>query len=119
MGQAKRIHAIAAACHEVYRAHIEAHTNRAMPAWGDTGDQQRQLAVVAVRAALKGITPAEAHGEWLAQMQSIGWKYGKEVDPGAKEHPLLIPYDELPGPIHEKDNLFCRTVQQLSRVMRC
>lgn len=35
------------------------------------------------------------HEVWAAGMIADGWKYGKVRDEARKEHPCLIPYEEL------------------------
>jgi len=39
---------------------------------------------------------ANVHEVWAAGRIAEGWKYGKERNDERKEHPCLIPYDELP-----------------------
>lgn len=36
------------------------------------------------------------HNNWAQQRLSDGWRYGPERNDGRKEHPCLIPYEELP-----------------------
>ena len=36
------------------------------------------------------------HEVWARQRLAEGWKYGKERNDKRKEHPCLIPYEELP-----------------------
>ena len=36
------------------------------------------------------------HEVWAASRMSEGWTYGKERNDQLKQHPCLIPYDELP-----------------------
>jgi len=35
------------------------------------------------------------HEVWAASRMSEGWTYGKERNDALKQHPCLIPYDEL------------------------
>ena len=37
-----------------------------------------------------------AHDVWARQRMAEGWKYGSKRDDARKEHPCLIPYEELP-----------------------
>lgn len=37
-----------------------------------------------------------AHDVWARQRLADGWLYGLHRDDQAKEHPCLVPYDELP-----------------------
>jgi hypothetical protein len=36
------------------------------------------------------------HEVWAQQRLADGWRYGARRDDGRKEHPCLVPYDELP-----------------------
>lgn len=36
------------------------------------------------------------HEVWAASRMAEGWTYGKERNDQLKQHPCLIPYDELP-----------------------
>lgn len=36
------------------------------------------------------------HEVWAASRMAEGWTYGKERNDSLKQHPCLIPYDELP-----------------------
>ena len=39
---------------------------------------------------------ANVHEVWAQQRIADGWRYGKERNDERKEHPCLVPYDELP-----------------------
>jgi hypothetical protein len=41
------------------------------------------------------------HDHWARQRIGEGWRYGERRDDSAKEHPDLLPYDQLPE--SEKD----------------
>jgi len=36
------------------------------------------------------------HESWMQQRLSEGWRYGEHRDDATKQHPCLVPYDELP-----------------------
>jgi hypothetical protein len=42
-----------------------------------------------------------------------GWKLGPVKDADKKEHPCLIPFDQLPEFQKKKDALFCAIVDSL------
>ena len=44
-----------------------------------------------------------AHDQWALQRMSEGWGYGPARDDAKKEHPCLVPYDELPESEKEYD----------------
>lgn len=37
-----------------------------------------------------------AHDNWALERIRQGWTYGRTRDDGKKEHPCLIPYEDLP-----------------------
>jgi len=39
---------------------------------------------------------ANVHEVWAQQRIADGWRYGMERNDERKEHPCLVPYDELP-----------------------
>ena len=39
---------------------------------------------------------ANVHEVWAQQRIADGWRYGRERNDERKEHPCLVPYDELP-----------------------
>ncbi|HPA20410.1 MAG TPA: RyR domain-containing protein [Verrucomicrobiae bacterium] len=44
-----------------------------------------------------------AHDVWARQRMSQGWTYGPKRDDGAKQHPCLVPYADLPDSEKEYD----------------
>jgi adenylate cyclase len=45
---------------------------------------------------------AELHAEWMVKKRDQGWKLGP-LDPDARTHPDLIPYEDLPDDSKELD----------------
>jgi len=45
------------------------------------------------------------HENWSAQRLRDGWSYGSKRDDQAKQHPCLVPYEELPEQEKEYDRL--------------
>ena len=50
------------------------------------------------------------HNQWMSGRLSDGWKYGKERNDEKKEHPSLIPYEELSEEEKEYDRQTAKTV---------
>ena len=44
-----------------------------------------------------------AHDNWARQRISEGWRYGAKRDDTNKEHPCLVPYEQLPESEKEYD----------------
>ncbi|OPX91638.1 MAG: RyR domain protein [Pelotomaculum sp. PtaB.Bin104] len=43
------------------------------------------------------------HDIWAKQRMSEGWRYGVSRDDSKKEHPCLVPYEQLPASEKEYD----------------
>lgn len=52
---------------------------------------------------LTELLAANAHDHWAKQRMSEGWRFGPNRDDTKKEHPCLIPYEELPDSEKEYD----------------
>ncbi len=61
--------------------------------------QPIDLSKIELPAELQDLTEQMArnvHEVWAATRIEQGWRYGAERNDERKEHPCLIPYDELP-----------------------
>lgn len=85
------------------------------PPWDETDPETRQSAVEGVVGVQRGNTPEESHVGWMQFKLDNGWTLGPVKDEAKKEHPLLVPYDELPASQRVKDSLFVNIVQALSQ----
>ncbi len=45
---------------------------------------------------LRELLARHNHDIWARQRLRDGWKYGPKRDDASKEHPCLVPYEELP-----------------------
>jgi hypothetical protein len=54
-------------------------------------------------AALSESLARNTHENWAAQRLADGWRHGPVRDDARKEHPCLVPYDELPEAEREYD----------------
>lgn len=50
---------------------------------------------------LRELLARNVHENWAADRMRQGWTYGTQRDDTRKQHPCLVPYDQLPEP--EKD----------------
>jgi ryanodine receptor 2 len=46
-----------------------------------------------------------SHDLWAAQRIGEGWEHGPRRDDGRKQHPCLVPYDQLPESEKEYDRV--------------
>jgi hypothetical protein len=107
---------IARVAHEVNRAYCEALGDHSQPAWEEAPQWQRESALHVVEMHLNdpAAGPQASHEAWMAQKLAEGWKLGPVKNPEAREHPCLVPFDELPLEQKVKDYLFRGVVRALS-----
>ncbi len=104
---------IARVAHEVNRAFCEASGDWSHVPWEAAPEWQRSAAVDGVGKALAGATPEALHESWCRFKVADGWTFGPVKDPGAKTHPCLVPYGDLPPHQRVKDHLFSAVVAAL------
>lgn len=108
---------IAHVCHEANRALQIEQADPAIPVsfgWEDLDEETKESAVSGVKGVLDGNTPRQSHEGWMKFKFEHGWTLGPIKDEGKKEHPLLVPYDDLPYAQQIKDQLFFVIVQSLA-----
>lgn len=54
---------------------------------------------------LREVLARNAHEIWSRRRYQDGWRFGPQRDDTRKEHPCLIPYEELPESEKEYDRL--------------
>lgn len=108
--------AIARVCHEANAAWCEAHGDDSQLPWAHAAQWQRDSAIAGVQFALAhpDAPPSAQHDAWSKDKLADGWKYGPVKDPTKKEHPCLVPFEELPPPQQAKDRLFRAIVHALA-----
>lgn len=99
---------VAEVCHEANRAFCKAHGDLSQPSWDDAPDWQKASAIAGVQFhwGNPAAGPEASHVNWMAQKEAEGWKYGPVKDPGMRQHPCMVPFDELPLEQQAKDHLF-------------
>jgi hypothetical protein len=109
----KQIRLVAAACHEVLRAHSLARGAPNPRMWAQLATDERELMMYGVRQVLRGITPVELHRAWYEQRVASGWPlhHGSYV---SRPHPdQAAPTDDE----QLQDQLFYDTVRTMLDVM--
>lgn len=108
--------AIARVCHEANKAICEAFGDHSQPSWGEAPEWQRSSAIKGVGFCLTSpeAPPSANHESWMAEKEATGWKYGPVKNPETKEHPCMVPYDQLPGEQKVKDYVFKSIVRSLT-----
>jgi hypothetical protein len=51
-------------------------------------------------------SPAELHDDWVKSYEEMGWKYGPKRSVILKEHPDMVPFDQLEPHEQDKDAVF-------------
>lgn len=100
--------AVARVCHEANKAFCATLGDDSQPDWAHAHAWQKESAMQGVKAHITNIrmSPKDSHDAWMAHKIADGWKYGPVKDPTKKEHPCLVPYEELPTETKAKDFLF-------------
>lgn len=56
--------------------------------------------------AAEQTTDADRHTAWMQMHVDQGWVWGPEFDPARKQHPNLMPWDDLPASTRSKARIF-------------
>lgn len=99
---------IARVCHEVNRAYCQAIGDNSQQVWDDAPQWQKESAIDGVEklTANPNLGPEFSHESWMAEKVAKGWKWGPEKNGNEKEHPCIVPFDELPIEQKAKDYIF-------------
>jgi hypothetical protein len=109
------IELIAQVAHEINRAYCQAIGDDSQPCWDDAPAWQQNSAVDGVLAHMREpLTPEESHEKRTEYKLKEGWKYGPVKDPVKKEHPCMVPYEQLSQEQRVKDYLFKAVVNTLA-----
>lgn len=106
---------IAVICHEVNRLYCEAIGDFSQRPWEEAEQWQKDSAVQGVQAFISGDAkgPEGQHESWVRAKEADGWVFGPVKDPQKKQHPCMVPYDQLPEEQRKKDALFQAIVKSL------
>mgnify|MGYP006297405973 FL=1 len=111
-----QIEQIARVAHEVNRAYCQALGDNSQPTWADAPQWQRDSALLGVQLHTENpdAGPQASHDSWMAQKVADGWTYGPEKRPDLKQHPCMVPFDQLPREQQAKDFIFRSVVLALA-----
>ena len=106
---------VAMICHEANKAYCRTLGDYSQVAWLTSPLWQRDSAIAGVRACMENpdAPPSASHEAWVDRKTKEGWTYGKEKHAILKQHPCVLPYDELPPEQQKKDRLFCAICKAL------
>jgi len=105
---------IAYVCNEVNRAYCESIGDKPPAPWDDAPEWQKSSLLKGVAAArIPGLRPGDSHQGWMREKAQTGWRYGPIKDLEKKEHPCMVPFEDLPKEQQLKDVLFLAVVRVL------
>lgn len=106
---------IAYVCHQANKAYCISCQDFSQKDWHEAEDWQRDSALKGVEFRINNPDAPESaqHDSWMQEKIENGWKYGEVKDPEKKEHPCIVPFEELPEFQQKKDKLFCAIVDAL------
>ncbi len=110
---------IAIMCHDVNKSYCAAIGDNTQVKWSKRPDWQKESAVKGVEFHLANpdANDSASHDSWMEQKLADGWKYGEVKDAESKEHPCIVPFEELPLEQQIKDKLFRQTVHALAPLL--
>lgn len=113
----KGVDRIAQICHDVNKAYCEALGDFSQPTWEEAPDWQKQSARDGVLFHINNpdAPPSASHDNWMALKSKEGWVYGPVKDAEKKEHPCMVPYDQLPLEQRAKDYIFTAVILALMK----
>ena len=109
-----RAEKIAAVAHGAIREYCRETGYEIPPKWKSVANRDRRFGyITAVNFLLANpdATIRDYHEEWLKVKTAKGWKHGPMMDFDKKEHPWMVPYDQLPDECKIKDALFISVVR--------
>ena len=110
------IERIAKVCHEANRAYCAALGDFTHLPWANAPSWQRSSAANGVRFHLGNpdAGPDHSHVEWMKEKVSLGWTWGPEKNEVTKQHPCMVPFNELPALQQVKDFIFRAVVHAMA-----
>lgn len=106
---------IAKVCHEVNRAFCQTVGDDSQPSWETAPNWHHTSTINQVNFQIENpdAQSSHTHIQWMNDKIQDGWKYGPVKDAVKKEHPCMVPYDELPIEQKMKDTLILNIVNTL------
>lgn len=105
---------VARAAHEILRAYCEALGDFSHPEWGTAPSWQIDTTMASVHLHWdRDLSPEATHDAWMAHKLAQGWVFGPVKDYEKKQHPCLVPFDQLPKEQQIKDHLIAAIIRAL------
>ena len=87
-------------------------------AWEAMSETMRAGYISGVRMVLAGETPEKLHTAWMKSRVEEGWTFGPVKNTETRQHPCLVPYEELPETQRRKDALFWAVVRAMAEALQ-
>lgn len=106
---------VAKVCYDANRSYCASIGDHSQLVWEDAPEWQRSSAFKGVLFHFENpnASPSASHDSWLKEKIDNGWVHGLVKDPEKKEHPCIVPFDQLPLEQQKKDILFKAVVDAL------
>lgn len=110
---------IAQVAHEINKEYCLAIGDSSQLPWDEAPAWQKESAVLGVMFHVENPNagPDASHNSWMKQKIDTGWKYGEVKDADKKEHPCIVPFEDLPMQQQFKDYLFRQIVHSLKKFL--
>ena len=107
--------AIAKVTHQTNKAFCEINGDFSQVDWCFAPDWQRESAMNGVKFHYEdpNASSEQSHMNWFREKQLDGWTYGPVKNAEKKEHPCMVPYDQLSKHQRIKDALFKAVVRAI------
>jgi hypothetical protein len=98
---------VAKIVHDTNRSYCQCLGDHSQLLWENAPEWQRKSMIDGVKFHLANpdASPSASHERWLVVKEQAGWKYGPIKDEVKKEHPCIVPFDQLPEEQQIKDKL--------------
>lgn len=107
---------IASVCHDANWRYCFTLGDNSQTCWPDSPKWQKQSAINGVKFHLANpdAGPSGSHENWMKEKLADGWKHGPVKDVDKKEHPCMVPYEQLPPEQKMKDAIFVAIVNAMN-----
>jgi hypothetical protein len=111
------IEQIARICHEANASYCCSIGDFTQTSWDEAPEWQRESAIKGVEFHLANpeANARASHDSWLKEKTDGGWVYGEVKNPDLKQHPCIVPFEQLLIEQQAKDYLFKGIVHSLAQ----
>jgi hypothetical protein len=101
------VEAVAEQMHEANRAWCVANGDDSQKSWAAAPDWQKDATYANIHGIFANPTfdPTESHRRWYDKKKADDWKHGPVKDEAKKEHPDMVPYEQLSPVARAKDSI--------------